>query len=73
MLYFQPEVSKPFIKKLKALLPKLNETSLLLVARVFDPSRQFIKPFLEKSDAFKRQRFVCYVEFYEKMGLLKNP
>jgi len=59
----QPEISKPFIKKLHALLSKLNESSLLLVARVFDPSRQFIKPFLEKSDTFKRQRSVSIAKF----------
>ena len=63
----KPEVTKPFIKTLRTLLPKLDEASLLLVARVFDPSRQFIKPYLEKSDMFKRARYctVLLWNYYE--------
>eukprot|EP00794_Sanderia_malayensis_P006180 gene6180-6894_t len=48
-LMMKPEVTKSFIRSLDTILLKLEENSLLLVARLFDPSRSFIKPYLEKA------------------------
>lgn len=56
LFYNKPEITRQFLNKLMVLLPLLKEAPLLLIARVFDPSRQFIKQFLEKSDLFRRKR-----------------
>lgn len=50
-IFPQPDVKKSFIRQLDSILFKLDESSLLLIARLFDPSRSFIKPYLEKAKA----------------------
>lgn len=53
-LLARADITKQSITTLSNLLPKLEEVTLLQIARVFDPSRQFVKPYLEKSDNIKR-------------------
>ncbi|XP_057295987.1 uncharacterized protein LOC130624943 isoform X2 [Hydractinia symbiolongicarpus] len=55
-LLAQPDVTKKFINIVSRLLLKVEESTLLQIARVFDPSRQFIKPILEKVDSNRRKR-----------------
>ena len=55
-LLMEPDVTKKLVLQLSRRLPQLDETTLLQVCRVFDPSRQFIKFYLEKADCLARKR-----------------
>eukprot|EP00795_Rhopilema_esculentum_P001965 gene1965-17508_t len=55
-LLMHPDVTKSFIRLLDSIVFHLEETSLLLIARLFDPSRTFIKPYLEKAEAMHTKR-----------------
>ena len=48
------EVTGNLVSQLTRLLPQLEVVTLLQIARVFDPSRQFIKPYLERADGLKK-------------------
>nr|XP_047122358.1 uncharacterized protein LOC101237479 isoform X1 [Hydra vulgaris] len=55
-LLSQPSVSKEFISVISDQLLNLSETSLLYLARMFDPSRQFMRPLIEQSELKLRKR-----------------
>jgi len=67
-LLMHPDVTKSFIRQLDSILLDLDENSLLQIARLFDPSRSFIKPYLEKAESVVLKRSVSMVSLTSSSG-----